>query len=80
MTYLSVNFNEDEKNIEVKIAMPLVLSKVISRLRYEWSRRSGRPPFGKNDFLLSERARRDLALPELLSERDRVWMCHPGRF
>jgi hypothetical protein len=80
MAYLSVHFNEERKNVEVKIKIPLILSKVFSRLYCGWRRRSGRPPFGGEDFLLSQHARRDLGLPEPLSPREQVLIRHPLRF
>ena len=80
MTYLTVDFNEERERIEIKISIPLVLSRIITKLYLSWRSRSGRAPFSGEDFLLSERAREDLGLRELLSERDRVWMRHPARF
>jgi hypothetical protein len=80
MAHLAVSFNEKLKWIEVKIIIPKVISIVLIDI-YAWRRRrSGRPPFGGEDFLLSPRGRQDIGLPDRPSMRDRVMMRHPARF
>lgn len=80
MTHLAVSFNEERKWIEIKFIVPQVISEALMRI-YAWKRRrSGRPPFGEGDLMLSADMREDLGLPDTLSARDRVMMRHPARF
>lgn len=80
MAHLAVSFNEERKWIEIKFVIPKVISKALIGI-YAWQkRRSGRPPFGGEDFLLSRRGREDIGLPDPLSVRERVLMRHPARF
>ncbi len=80
MAHVAVSFNEERKWIEIKFIVPKVISRVLIDI-YAWRRRrSGRPPFGGEDFLLSQRGREDLGLGDTLTPRDRVMMRHPARF
>lgn len=80
MAHLAVSFNEERKWIEIKIALPRVISKVLIEIYAWYRRRSGRPPFCGNDLVLSSHMREDIGLPDPLSARDRVLMRHPARF
>lgn len=80
MSHLTVNFNEDRRNVEINIVLSSVIIRPFINLYSLWRRRSGRPSFGADTFLLSERAREDLGLPEMLGRRDRFLLRHPPRF
>ncbi len=80
MTYLAVSFNEERKWIEIKFIIPKVMSQALIGIHAWGRRRSCRPPFGGEDFLLSPRGREDVGLPDQLSVRERVLMRHPARF
>lgn len=80
MAHLAVSFNEEGKWIEIKFIVPKVISKALIDV-YAWRRRrSGRPPFGGNDLVLSAHMREDIGLPDQTTPRDRVMMRHPARF
>ncbi len=80
MSYLTVSFKEGRREFEIKVVLPSVIIRPFINLYSIWRRRSGRPPFGADTFLLSERAREDLGLPETLCQQGRFLLRHPPRF
>jgi hypothetical protein len=80
VAHLSVVFNEERTRAVVKISVPVVIARLFINLHSWRRRRSGRPPFGGDDFLLSARGRQDVGLTDPLSPRERVLMRHPPRF